>query len=139
MRRARHCCRCPTKRKARAAAGGLDTSDFMRNLVLMDGAEHKAYREITQSLFHAEGPGRRLLNDIEVLAREFIGRMDQPEGEIDFADVAMAFPLRVVMTMLGVPPEDEPMMMRLTQQTLSSQDPEFQAEGGAARGDDGDV
>ena len=66
-----------------------------------------------------------------MLAREFIGRMDQQEGEVDFADVAMAFPLRVIMTMLGVPTEDEPMMMRLTQQTLSSQDPEFQAEGGA--------
>ena len=40
--------------KARAAAGGQDTSAFMRNLVLMDGAEHKAYREIAQSLFHPE-------------------------------------------------------------------------------------
>jgi cytochrome P450 len=55
------------------------------------------------------------------------------DGEIDFADVAMAFPLRVIMTMLGVPAEDEPLMMRLTQQTLSSQDPEFQAEGGARK------
>jgi len=116
--------------QARAAAGGADTSAFMRNLVLMDGAEHKAYRDITQSYFTPKGI-QALLGDIEVLAQEFIARMDQREGEIDFADVAMAFPLRVIMTMLGVPTEDEPLMMRLTQQTLSSQDPEFQAEGGA--------
>lgn len=116
--------------QARAAAGGRDTADFMRNLILMDGAEHKAYREITQSYFTPKGI-QAILGDIEALAAEFIGRMDQSEGEIDFANVAMPFPLRVIMTMLGVPPEDEPMMMRLTQQTLSSQDPEFQAEGGA--------
>lgn len=115
---------------ARAAAGGVDTKAFMRNLVLMDGAEHRAYREITQSYFTPKGL-EPLLKDIEALANEFIGRMDVADGEIDFAEVAMAFPLRVIMTMLGVPPEDEPLMMRLTQQTLSSQDPEFQSEGGA--------
>ena len=116
--------------KARAAAGGREIKDFMRNLILMDGDEHKAYRNITQSYFTPKGL-QGVVADIEQLAAEFIGRMNQPEGEIDFADVAMPFPLRVVMTMLGVPPEDEPMMLRLTQQTLSSQDPEFQTEGGA--------
>lgn len=116
--------------KARAAAGGRDTADFMRNLILMDGAEHKAYREIAQNYFTPKGI-QAILGDIEALATEFIGRMNQSEGEIDFANVAMAFPLRVIMTMLNVPPEDEPMMMRVTQQTLSSQDPEFQSEGGA--------
>lgn len=117
---------------ARAAAGGKDTSDFMRNLVLMDGAEHKAYRDITQAYFTPKGLVT-VKSTIDALAREFINRMDQPEGEIDFAQVAMAFPLRVVMSLLTVPPEDEPMMLRLTQQTLSSQDPEFQTEGGARR------
>ncbi len=116
--------------KVRAASGGVETSQIMRNLVLMDGEEHRAYRNITQSYFTPKGL-LPLLDGIAALAREFIGRMDSAGGEIDFADVAMAFPLRVVMTMLGVPPEDESMMLRLTQQTLSSQDPEFQTEGGA--------
>lgn len=118
------------ERQARAAAGGVETAAIMRNLILMDGEEHKAYRQITQSYFTPKGL-ESLIGDIEQLATEFISRMDQSEGEIDFAQVAMAFPLRVVMTMLGVPPADEPMMLRLTQQTLSSQDPEFQKEGGA--------
>jgi cytochrome P450 len=116
--------------QTRAAAGGVDTASVMRNLVLMDGAEHKAYRNITQSYFTPKGLSA-ITGDIEKLAQEFISRMDKAEGEIDFADVAMAFPLRVIMTMLGVPQKDEPLMMRLTQQTLSSQDPEFQAKGGA--------
>ena len=118
--------------QSRAASGGVETKAIMRNLVLMDGEEHKAFRQITQSYFTPKGL-LAVKNTIDALAREFINRMDQPEGEIDFADVAMAFPLRVVMSMLGVPPEDEPMMLRLTQQTLSSQDPEFHSEGGAPR------
>jgi cytochrome P450 len=118
--------------QARAAADGIDTKELMRNLILMDGAEHKAYRDITQAYFTPKGLVA-VKDTIEDLAAEFISRMNQPEGEIDFAEVAMAFPLRVVMSMLGVPPEDEPMMLRLTQQTLSSQDPEFQTEGGARR------
>jgi cytochrome P450 len=116
--------------QVRAASGGVETAAVMRNLVLMDGIDHKAYRDITQSYFTPKGLSA-IVGDIEKLAQEFIGRMDNADGEIDFAEVAMAFPLRVIMSMLGVPPEDEPLMMRLTQQTLSSQDPEFQAKGGA--------
>lgn len=115
---------------ARKGAGGPDTKDIMRNLILMDGAEHRAYREITQGYFTPKGL-EGLLGDIEQLAAEFISHMDNQSGECDFADIATPFPLRVIMSMLGVPQQDEPMMMRLTQQTLSSQDPEFQAKGGA--------
>ena len=117
---------------ARDAAGGLEMKDFMRNLILMDGDEHLAYREITQGYFTPKGL-EAILGDIERLAGEFIGRMAERDGTCDFAEIAMPFPLRVIMSMLGVPPEDEPMMMRLTQQTLSSQDPEFNSEGGGAR------
>ena len=117
---------------ARESAGGQDTKDFMRNLILMDGAEHLAYREITQSYFTPKGL-ETITGDIEKLAGEFIGRMADRNGACDFAEIAMPFPLRVIMSMIGVPPEDEPMMMRLTQQTLSSQDPEFGASEGGAR------
>ena len=120
------------EKMARDAAGGLEMKDFMRNLMLMDGAEHLAYREITQSYFTPKGL-EAILGDVERLAGEFIGRMAELGGACDFAKIAMPFPLRVIMSMLGVPPEDEAMMMRLTQQTLSSQDPEFNADGGGAR------
>ena len=118
--------------KAREAAGGQDTKDFMRNLILMDGDEHLAYREITQGYFTPKGL-ETILGEVERLAGEFIGRMAEKNGSCDFAEIAMPFPLRVIMSMIGVPPEDEPMMMRLTQQTLSSQDPEFGASEGGAR------
>jgi cytochrome P450 len=47
-------------------------------------------------------------------------------GQCDFVrDVAANYPLRVIMEILGVPPEDEPRMLVLTQQLFGSQDPEL--------------
>lgn len=50
----------------------------------------------------------------------------------NFARLAMNYPLRVIMSLLGIPEKDEPMMLAMTQQTLSGDDPEFnkQGEGG---------
>ncbi len=118
---------------SRKALGGVDVGKFMRNLVSMDGSDHLAYREIAQSYFTPKGL-EGLRGEIERLAGEFVGRMADLDGECDFAQVALAYPLRVIMTMLGVPAEDEPLMLRLTQQTLTSQDPEFQAQGGSSMG-----
>ncbi len=122
---------------SRAAAGGVDVQKFMRNLVAMDGPDHLAYRDITQGYFTPKGL-EGLRGEIERLAAEFVGRMadhvTDGRGECDFAQVALAYPLRVIMTMLGIPVEDEPLMLRLTQQTLTSQDPEFQAQGGSSMG-----
>lgn len=115
------------------ALGGVDISKFMRNLVSMDGPDHAAYREIAQGYFTPKGL-EGLRTEIERLAAEFVGRMADHGGECDFAQVALAYPLRVIMTMLGVPEEDEALMLRLTQQTLTSQDPEFQAKGSSSVG-----
>jgi cytochrome P450 len=54
-------------------------------------------------------------------------------GECDFvADVALHYPLHVVMDILGVPPEDEPLMLKLTQEIFSPQDPELSRDQVAA-------
>jgi cytochrome P450 len=48
------------------------------------------------------------------------------DGACDFArDVAVEYPLRVIMNILGVPPEDEPRMLMLTQQLFGPTDPEL--------------
>jgi cytochrome P450 len=118
---------------SRKALNGVDVGKFMRNLVSMDGPDHLAFREITQGYFTPKGL-EGLRGEIERLAGEFVGRMAEHDGACDFAQVALAYPLRVIMTMLGVPSEDEPLMLRLTQQTLTSQDPEFRAKGGSSMG-----
>jgi cytochrome P450 len=118
--------------RTREITGGGSFQDKMRNLVAMDGDEHKVYRAITQSRFL----GKALVNiraDVERLAKEFVDRMEAAGGACDFtADVAVWYPLRVIMTILCVPPEDEALMLRLTQQVLTGQDPEL--GGGEAGG-----
>src|SRR5262249_33603928 len=66
------------------------------------------------------------------LARRYVDRMAALGGQCDFArDVALYYPLHVIMSILGVPDADEPRMLRLTQQLFGNEDPEF---AGADRG-----
>ena len=52
------------------------------------------------------------------------------DGECDFVrDFALHYPLRVIMSLFGVPPEDEPQMLKLTQEFFGVHDPEEQREG----------
>jgi len=63
---------------------------------------------------------------IREIARETVDHMLSLGDTCDFArDVAAHYPLRVIMDILGVPPEDEPRMLMLTQQLFGSADPEL--------------
>src|SRR5690606_25329220 len=56
----------------------------------------------------------------------FVDRMKELGGECDFArDIAQPYTLRVIMDIYGVPEDDEPMMMELTQGIFGAADPEF--------------
>ena len=103
----------------------MPPSARMRNVTAMDGSDHRVYRAITQSHFLSKALNT-IRDDIDAIAKEFVGRMVERGGACDFAaDVALGYPLRVIMSILGVPPEDEATMLRWTQQLLTSQDPEF--------------
>ena len=98
-------------------------------LVQMDGEKHKAYRDLTASWF-----GPRSLRNLEPRIRK---RMQQTldtiiatGGECDFArDIALLYPLRVIMDVLGVEDEFENLMLRFTQEVFGSTDPEANATG----------
>src|SRR5258708_24884862 len=52
--------------------------------------------------------------------------MAAPGGECDFVrEVALHYPLHVVMEILGVPEDDEPRMLTLTQELFGAGDPEL--------------
>lgn len=99
--------------------------NLIRSLVSVDGKEHKDLRSIVFP--HMTPRAMKPLEDqIRVIAREFVDHMLSFDGECDFAmDVAFLYPLRVIMTVLGVPQEDEPFMLRLTQEMFSNADPEL--------------
>jgi cytochrome P450 len=112
------------------------TPHLVRSLVQMDAPDHPKYRQLTQSWFLAHNI-KRLEDRVRTIAREQVTRMISQygaSGECDFArDVAHTYPLRVIMEILGVPREDEPRMLKLTQELFGSQDPELNRSRSAVR------
>ncbi len=109
--------------RARAFTGG--SANAVRSLVQMDDPDHRVYRAMTQPWF-LKSSLRRLEPDLARLAREFVDRMAEHGGACDFVrDVAVWFPLRVIMTLLGIPQSDEPLMLRLTQELFGPEDPDM--------------
>ena len=99
---------------------------LVRSLVQMDDPDHMKYRMLTQSWFMGSNL-RKLQSRVDELARHYVDRLAMLDGECDFVkDVAVWYPLRVIMSILGVPPDDEPLMMKLTQELFGSADPDNQ-------------
>lgn len=109
---------------AKAATPNHD-GHLVRSLVQMDAPDHMKYRLLTQSWFMPKNL-RTLEDRIREIARNTVEHMLSLGGQCDFArDVAAYYPLRVIMNLLGVPPEDEPRMLMLTQQLFGPTDPEL--------------
>jgi cytochrome P450 len=107
----------------RSAAEGGDPP--VRTLVQMDAPQHWAFRNLTQAWFMPQNL-RKLEARIREIARSFVDRMAEFGGECDFAqDIALYYPLRIIMEILGVPEIDEPLMLKLTQEVFGADDAEL--------------
>jgi len=113
---------------AMAARVGSEAQGF-RSVVGMNEPEHVSYRLLTQSWLAPKNI-RKLEDGMRTTARRYVDLMAAAGGEIDFVrDIAVHYPLLVVMSVLGVPPGDEPMMLRLTQQYFGNNDAELARRG----------
>ena len=116
------------RKNMQARSGG---APMFRTLVNMDNPDHFAYRRLTQSWFMPQNL-RNLEPRIRELARGFIDKMAGYGDRCDFArDIALYYPLRVIMEILGVPEIDEPRMLKLTQEIFGSTDPDLNRSGEA--------
>jgi len=112
--------------KMRALTGS--DAPMVRALVNMDDPEHRTYRDMTQTWFMPRNL-KSLESEVTALAREYVDRMEAMGGECDFVnDIAIWYPLRVIMMILGLPREDEHLMMKLTQETFGPKDPDMQGD-----------
>jgi cytochrome P450 len=96
----------------------------------IDPPEHTQVKNMAFGYFKPPSV-KKLEEQIRDLAKESIENLKQvsARGEIDLLDDwALGFPLHVMMTLVGVPPEDEPRMMALTQEFFGTADPEHQRE-----------
>jgi cytochrome P450 len=106
-----------------------ETGMYVKSLVHMDGHEHDEYRKLTNDWFKPANLRKLVEARVNELSRQFVDKMMERGPECDFArEIGLLFPLHVIMTILGVPEPDEPMMLRLTQELFASDDPEFEVE-----------
>jgi cytochrome P450 len=97
----------------------------VKTLVQMDGAEHKAHRAIVNDWFKP-GNVKQLNERVSSLATTYVDRMAALDGACDFvSEVALHFPLQVILSILGLPEDDYPRMLKLTQELFGGEDPDF--------------
>ena len=112
--------------QVRAMMGG--SPHLLRTLIHMDEPDHMKYRTLTQAWFMP--PNLRNMEErIRVIAKDAVAKMRATGGECDFvSQVALHYPLHVIMSIMGVPEEDEPRMLKLTQEIFGAADPELARE-----------
>jgi cytochrome P450 len=97
----------------------------VKTLIQMDGDQHKAHRNIVNDWFKPASL-KTLQERIDTLATGSVDRMADLGGRCDFAnDVAVYFPLHVILAILGLPEDDYPRMLRLTQELFGAEDPDI--------------
>lgn len=97
----------------------------LRTLIHMDDPDHRVYRNITAEWFLPKSMAR-LDGRLAELAAASLAKMRAMNGSCDFArDIAMQYPLQVILAILGLPDSDYGRMLQLTQELFGQQDPEF--------------
>ncbi|WP_413030994.1 cytochrome P450 [Mycolicibacterium litorale] len=109
-----------------AAADELQAGVGIRTLIHLDDPEHRELRAIGADWFRPKAM-RALRVRVDELAGAYVEKMLEAGPECDFVqEVAVNYPLFVIMSLLGVPECDFPLMLRLTQELFGSDDEEFQ-------------
>jgi cytochrome P450 len=112
---------------ARSITGG--SPNLVQSLVSLDAPKHPKLRKLTQEWFMPKNL-RLIEADIRSLAKRTVDKLVAAGPEADFVPLVSApYPLHVVMQILGVPEEDEPRMLFLTQQMFGGQDEELNKSG----------
>jgi len=105
-----------------------DEFGSMRTIIEMDPPEHREFRKVASGFFTPRSI-HRLDEIVAECARAQIDKLGE-EGECDFVDqISQRHPLRVLATILGIGPEDEDLLLDLTQQLFAADDPDLQREG----------
>jgi len=97
----------------------------VRTLIHLDDPQHRVVRAIGADWFRPKAM-RALKVRIDELAKIYVDKMMAVGPECDFVQqVAVNYPLYVIMSLLGIPEADFPRMLKLTQELFGSDDSEF--------------
>jgi cytochrome P450 len=104
----------------------LQASHGVRTLIHMDDPQHRLVRAVGADWFRPKAM-RALKIRVDELARIHVDKMRNIGTECDFAQqVAVNYPLFVIMSLLGVPEADFGRMLKLTQELVGNEDAELQ-------------
>ncbi|ABM12838.1 MULTISPECIES: cytochrome P450 [Mycolicibacterium] len=95
-------------------------------LIHLDDPQHRKVRAIGADWFRPKAM-RALKVRVDELAKTFVDQMYERGGECDFVqEVAVNFPLYVIMSLLGIPESDFQRMLTYTQELFGNDDAELQ-------------
>ena len=99
---------------------------LVRALPQMDNPDHAKYQKLTHAWFQPRHI-RTLSERMAALAKDSVDRLVAMGSACDFYnDIAIYYPLRVLMTILGLPRSDEERLLKITQAYFGGGDPEMQ-------------
>ena len=99
-------------------------------LVQMDGDTHRKHRQITQAWFMPKQL-KSIEGFVAECAKNFVDLMAAKAPACDFAaDIAYWYPMRVIMTLFGVPEKDDKLIVDLSQQLLGYADDDIEGNSG---------
>ena len=103
----------------------------LRTLIHMDDPHHRDIRKIGADWFKPSAL-KALKVRCDELAKIWVDKMAEKGPVLDFAqDIAVNYPLYVILTLLGMPESDFGFMLKLTQEIFGSNDEEMAREGSA--------
>ena len=101
----------------------------LRTLIHMDDPHHRDMRKIGVDWFRPKAM-RDLKIRVDELAKIYVEKLVEAGPECDFVqEVAVNYPLYVILSLLGLPESDFPRMLKLTQEMFGGDDEEFQRGG----------
>ncbi|MCV7421596.1 cytochrome P450 [Mycobacterium yunnanensis] len=109
----------------------LEAGIGLRTLIHMDDPHHRKVRQIGADWFRPKAM-RDLKVRVDELAKRYVDEMADIGPECDFVtDIAVDFPLYVIMSLLGLPESDFGRMHSLTQEMFGGDDDEYKRDGGS--------
>lgn len=103
----------------------LESGMGLRTLIHMDDPLHHKMRTIVSDWFRPKAM-RAMKTRVDELAHQYVEKMAQAGPECDFVqEIAVNYPLYVIMSLLGLPESDFPRMLRLTQELFGGDDDEY--------------
>ena len=98
----------------------------LRTLIHMDDPHHRDIRKIGADWFKPSAL-KALKTRCDELAKIWVDKMADIGPEMDFAqDIAVNYPLYVILTLLGMPESDFAFMLKLTQELFGQNDEDMQ-------------